>query len=106
MSLGTGESPFKKIDPNKINKIKYFSESSEFMMNMETYTSDFGLMMTIKDPNKNYLRMQTVSSLKMDKIDPININGLKQDGENLYTRDEEKLKAILRLIIDDAFGPA
>ena len=38
----------------------------------------------------------------MDKIDPVNIKGLMQDGENLFARDEEKLKAILRLIIDDA----
>lgn len=49
--------------------------------------------------------MQTESTLAMDKIDQANIDGLIQDGEKLYKKDEEKLKAILRLIIDDTFGP-
>lgn len=45
-------------------------------MNMETYTSDYGLRMSINNPEVNYVRMQIESSLKMDNIDPDNVNGL------------------------------
>jgi hypothetical protein len=77
ISLGTGENPFKEIDPNDVHRKDFMVKSGEFMMNMETYTSDFGLRSSIEKPEDNYLRMQTVSTLKMDRIDPENIEGLK-----------------------------
>jgi predicted acylesterase/phospholipase RssA len=104
VSLGTGESPFKPFDPESVLKKDFMGSSAEFMMNIETYTSDWGLQMSMDNPEQDYLRMQTVSALKMDKVDKENIDGLVQDGEKLYKRDEEKLKAILRLIIDDALA--
>ena len=74
------------------------------MMTMESYTSDFGLRMSIEDQDQNYLRMQMVSVLEMDNIESDNIKGLFKDGETLYERDQEQLKAILRLIIDDTYS--
>lgn len=92
-----------KFDAAAVSKKDFMSSSGEFMMNMETYTSDFGLRMSIQDPDINYVRMQIESELKMDNIDPENVRGLVGDGERLYKRDEEKLKALLRLMIDDKF---
>lgn len=47
VSLGTGEKPFKPFDPNDVSKKDFMLSSSEFMMNIETYTSDYALKHTI-----------------------------------------------------------
>ncbi len=49
--------------------------------------------------------MQTVSNIGMDKIDPVNINGLKLDGAKLYNEKKTELEAMIREILDDKYGP-
>lgn len=45
MSLGTGEKPFKKFsNPLKLGKASWAAKLSEFMMNMETYSSHFKML--------------------------------------------------------------
>jgi hypothetical protein len=41
ISLGTGEKEFKSIDPDSANVISFMSLSSEFMMNMDSYTAHY-----------------------------------------------------------------
>lgn len=103
ISLGTGEKSFSSFKADDFNLFSRLTQTDEFLMNIETYTSDWGLYSSIKDPGNNYVRSQTVSNLSMDKIDAENIEGLKQDGLKLWERDQEKIKAILRLMIDDQF---
>ena len=101
ISLGTGEKSFTNLKAEDWNWKNRLVQTDEFLMNIETYTSDWGLYSSIKDPKTNYVRSQTVSNLSMDKIDQENIDGLKQDGLKLWERDQEKIKTLLRLMIDD-----
>lgn len=55
LSLGTGEKPFKKFtDPLGITKLTWMKKLSEFMMNMETYSSHYKMLnlfrQTLKRP--------------------------------------------------------
>ena len=104
ISLGTGEKPFKAVDPDDMNVVSYMSKSSEFMMNMDTYSADNYPQTFIPDPKNNYLRMQTTTSLGMDKIDKKSIEGLIKDGNKLWKENEENMKKILRDIIDERFA--
>ena len=54
----------------------FMRKLSEFMMNMDAYTSDFYLLNEFTENGKpqNYLRMQTTSNVGMDKIDQKNID--------------------------------
>ena len=69
-----------------MNRIDFMTKTDEFMMNMDTYTADFWLQMNMPNAESNYLRMQTNPSVNaMDKVDKKSVDGLIQDGENLYT---------------------
>ena len=45
-----------------------------------------------------------MSGLAMDQIDDANINGLKQNGLSMWERDQDKIEALLRKMVDDTFG--
>lgn len=66
VSLGTGESTFKPFDPDHFDRSTLYSSTNEFLMNIEVYTSDFGVKVSINDPKNNYVRSQVVSDLPMD----------------------------------------
>lgn len=88
LSLGTGEKPFKEFkNPLGITKATWFTKVTEFMMNMETYSSHFKMQnlfrQVLKKPN-DYLRLQKPSKVGMDKIDAASIAQLKKDGQELY----------------------
>jgi len=61
LSLGTGEKPFKKFSkPLSINKATWLTKLSEFMMNMETYSSHYKMLNLFRqtlDRPKDYLRL-------------------------------------------------
>ena len=48
--------------------------------------------------------MQTTSEIGMDKIDKKSIDGLKADGEKLYTENKEALEKMLAEIIDEKYA--
>lgn len=85
LSLGTGEKEFKKIDPegagswSKYDWLLKFNSKDEFVMNMDAYTAHWYLLelykVFFKRPN-DYIRLQTVTTNSMDKIDNKTINGL------------------------------
>lgn len=79
LSMGTGEKPFTKKDPNSLNKKSFMAMKDEFMMNMDTYTADNLLNHTLSA--QNYLRLQIPTTLPMDKKDPVSIQALKDKGE-------------------------
>jgi hypothetical protein len=43
LSLGTGQLPFTKVNPNSFDIAKAMSMKGEFMMNMDAYTADYWL---------------------------------------------------------------
>lgn len=57
LSLGTGEIPFVKKDPEDMNKLSYIRMMGEFMMNTDTYTADNWLNHTMPDAANNYVRI-------------------------------------------------
>ena len=56
------------------------------MMNMETYTAHHYLKSQFAHVGRedDYLRVQTISVLGMDKVDDESVTGLKADGLKLY----------------------
>ena len=55
--------------------------------------------------NKDYLRLQTVSTIGMDKIDAVSIAGLKVDGQTLYDDNKADIEDMIKAIIDERYGP-
>lgn len=86
-----------------MNKVAYMSMMGEFMMNVDTYTAHHRLKNQM--PEDDYLRMQIVSNIGMDKIDPKSITGLKKNGMDLWDLNKEKITKMLRTIIDERFKP-
>ena len=76
VSLGTGEKPFTKKDPEDLNRLTYMTMMGEFMMNADTYTADNWLNHTMPDVANTYVRLQTPTPLAMDKIDKASMDGL------------------------------
>ena len=110
MSVGTGEKPFKTVDAKTMNIFDYVSKMGEFMMNMDTYTADNWLKQYMNHDhsavkNKDYLRLQTVSTIGMDKIDAVSIAGLKVDGQTLYDDNKADIEDMIKAIIDERYGP-
>ena len=103
ISLGTGEKPFAAKDPNSMTKVAYMSMMGEFMMNIDTYTADN--ILKHRMPEDKYLRMQIVSDIGMDKVDPKSIAGLKKNGMDLWDLNKEKMTKMLNTIIDERFAP-
>lgn len=103
VSLGTGEKPFKPFDhPELLEKIDFMKMSGEFMMNMDTYTVEWYLNQTVFDKNpKDYLRLQIDTPLAMDKSDKKTLDGLEENGLEVWRRHEDEMKDMLRRIIDD-----
>ena len=135
VSLGTGEKAFETIDAKTVNFKKLLPKMGEFMMNMDTYTADNYLNHSIpnaRDPtNPMYLRGQVECEGKyetdmelryggekyhfktgedydfcpMDDISPMNIEGLKMLGDQMWNNQRDKLELVLRNIIDERWGP-
>jgi len=88
LSLGTGEKPFKKFkSAAAFSKITYMKKLSEFMMNMDTYTSHFKLLNVfnhVLNKPDDYLRLQKSSTVGMDKVDKASIDELVRDGDKIY----------------------
>jgi len=56
LSLGTGEPPFKKVDPVSFNIAAALKLNGEFLMEMDTFTADQYLKTNIPGADKNYFR--------------------------------------------------
>lgn len=72
LSIGTGEKEFKQIESaDDFSMIDALLKVSEFMMNMDTYTAHNYLQWQFQalDRPNDYLRLQTISNLGMDKVD-------------------------------------
>lgn len=110
LSLGTGEKPFKPFaSADDFTKLTYMSKLSEFMMNMDVYTSHYKLLnvfnMVLKRPD-DYLRLQKTSKVGMDKIDAASINELVSDGTKIYEDpvNQPKIEAMISTILDEKYG--
>ena len=104
VSIGTGGKPFKGIESaDELGKAAYAKKLDEFMMNMDIYTADNWLDWNFDD--SSYIRLQCVSKIGMDKIDPVSIAGLKKNGDDLYAAEKVQLESMLRAIIDERYGP-
>lgn len=108
LSLGTGEKPFKKFkDAASFSKITYMKKLSEFMMNMDTWTTHFKLANVfnhVLSKPQDYLRLQKTSKVGMDKVDKASIDELVSDGEKMYDANSTKLEEMISLILDEKYG--
>lgn len=104
LSIGTGEKPFTPIkDSDSFDLLSVFSKKDEFLMNMDVYTAHHW-MKNFMWPG-TYLRLQTISKMGMDKIDPASIAGLKVDGVRMYKENKEELEKMIKIIVDERFKP-
>jgi len=72
LSIGTGEKSFTPWESaEEFTKVDYLVSASEFMMNMDSYTAHNYLKWNFRDAghSSDYLRLQTISNLGMDKVD-------------------------------------
>ena len=53
---------------------------------------------------RNYLRAQCFTDLAMDQTTEDNINGLIEQGKELYKNNTETIKAMVEQIVDEKFG--
>lgn len=76
------------------------------MMNIDTYTAHYVTMYEISERTSpsDYLRLQMVSGLGMDKVSAKDVQNLKNDGETMWSENQEQVKAMLRTIIDERWG--
>ena len=54
--------------------------------------------------DSNYIRMQTLSDLRMDKVDQENLNALMNAGTLMWNENAEEAKAMIRTMCDEKFG--
>jgi len=106
LSLGTGEEPFTKVDPKTFDVASALAMNGEFIFNMDTYAADSYLRTNIPGGEKNYVRAQVTSSLSMDAIAPKDIQNLKDAGTDMWNKNEVKIKAFIRTIIDERYHVA
>lgn len=74
LSLGTGEPPFKKQDPETFGKVEYYSMMDEFIVDGVSHSSEWAIKTAMGEIHseqvnifKNYyLRLQITTELKMD----------------------------------------
>lgn len=95
LSLGTGEKSFTKIDPKEVHLFTFLKRSAEFMMNMDAYGAHFILKQLFKSDPLNYIRCQIVSPLSMDDNSKENIDGLKANGETMWTDNKAQIEKML-----------
>ena len=55
--------------------------------------------------DSTYLRMQTVTDLGMDKVDPESIEKLQNAGKQMWDDNKIQAKKMIRTIVDERFGP-
>ena len=95
LSIGTGEKPFKPVNKGytKYDWMTKFSPD-EFTMNMDVYTAHNYLLnlynYVFKKP-EDYIRLQKVTSIGMDKVDKESIDGLIKDGNDLYEENKDDI---------------
>ena len=72
LSLGTGEKPFSGdlASPDSFSHYDFLKNIGEFMMNIDTYTAHYVTMheISLNTSPSDYLRLQMVSGLGMDKV--------------------------------------
>jgi len=80
VSIGTGVAEVNKVDADSITRFNWLTMAGDFMIDIDVFAADKTLNATLaKQLEKqnadngvekaNYLRMQTISSLGMDKVD-------------------------------------
>jgi len=103
LSLGTGELPFTKIDPETFDIKTALSMNGEFMMNIDGFSADYYLKTNIPDAKINYYRAQMDSALSMDDVRPAAITNLIAAGEELWNKNKASIEPFLRQIIDERY---
>ena len=109
LSLGTGEKSFKPITGGmtKWDWISKFNAKDEFVMNMDVYTAHWylrELFDVFYERPDDYVRLQTVTTNSMDKVDPDTINGLIEDGVNVFDKYQSEALTMIHKIIDEKYG--
>ena len=88
--MGTGVAELKKIDPNSFSKLDWLSKAGDLAIDNDVFAADKMLEfldMSIKEPTDTtttYKRMQTVSTLSMDKVDEASIKLLMDAGDQMW----------------------
>jgi patatin-like phospholipase/acyl hydrolase len=57
VSIGTGDEPFTKIDPEKASIATFITNSAEFMMNIDAQAAHHYLQTFMPDAKNNYIRL-------------------------------------------------
>jgi len=82
----------------------------EFMLNMDVYTASVYLENQYKystDPNvrpEDYLRINTITDLKLDRYDTESTTALIELGNEAYENNREAIENMIHTIMDERFG--
>lgn len=70
MSLGSGHSTPTPIESaDDFDSASYLEDASEFMRNIDMETADWWLKTEMTNPDENYYRAQTNSTIELDDSD-------------------------------------
>ena len=110
ISLGTGNQTFEVYQKEQEN-----SESSTFKFNTLRSLANFDWMMNFESvtsnkvldsflPHDQYVRANIPTQQNLDTYSPKDIEALKQQGEDMWTEHKERIKTVMRKIIDQKYG--
>ena len=111
LSMGTGIAPLEKVDPSSFTKLDWIKRAGDLAIDNDVFAADKWLEQTFKDMKSsegftdvNYKRMQTVSTLSMDKVDKASIDLLLNAGDQMWSENKDEVQQMIREICDDRFS--
>jgi len=83
LSLGTGVAEISKVDPTEFTRFDWLKSAGDRAIDNDVFAADLNLKSYFKSAGRedDYVRMQTISTLSMDKVDPDSIKLLMDAGD-------------------------
>jgi len=112
LSIGTGEGEPPEIVGSELSRVDWLALSGELTadVDMEVHNKILERVLNRrKKANKQddktvHLRMNIITSNTPNGIDKANIDGLIEDGKNMYKNYDTRVDKMLEEIIDERYG--
>lgn len=112
LSIGTGLGPAPDVKGDSLSRVDWLALSGELTadVDMEVHNKILERVLNRRLKKKSnqdktvHLRMNILTTNTPNGIDKANIDGLIQDGKNMYNNYKSKVDKMLEEIIDEKFG--
>ena len=107
MSLGTGQktpTPIENADDFDIATA--MENAGEFLVDIDMETADWWLKTEMVNPDENYYRAQTTSSVELDDTSVTSDETtLPAEGEDMWQDNQTQIQKMIERIMDEKFKP-